>query len=166
MQETYWRQFIDIKIAEEYFFLYIHHSNLRVFALNAICLTASCYGVVVWFTNYFPPLLSGIIVLIAQIVSILQPLYPYSDRLYASELIYREYKHQALIAEQTLNHFLFGRLDETEFSAKFDQIQLNIGVIEEKFCGPKTFAQNKRLHKVAQQHVEQYIDVHFNSRGV
>lgn len=166
MQEAYWRQFIDIKIAEEYFFLYIHHSNLRVFALNAICLTVSCSGVVAWLTNYLHPLLSSIIVLIAQIVSILQPLYPYSDRLYASELIYREYKHQALIAEQTLNHYLFGQLDETELSAKLDQLQLSIDGIEEKFCGPKTFTQNKRLHKVAQQHVAQYIDVHFNSRGV
>lgn len=165
MQESYWRQFIDIKIAEEYFFLYIHHSRHRVVALNAICLAASCSGVVAWFTSYLHPLLSGLIVLIAQIVSILQPLYPYSDRLYASELIYREYKHQALIAEQTLNHYLFGQLTETELFAKLDQLQLSATGIEEKFCGPKTFAQNKRLHKIAQKHVEQYISVHFALGG-
>lgn len=165
MPEKYWRQLIDLKIAEEYFFLYIHHSRRRVVALNAICLAVSCSGVVAWFTNYFSPLLSSSIVLLAQIVSILQPLYPYSDRLYASELIYEEYKHQALIAEQTFNHFLFGQLDETGLSVELDQLQLNTCGIEERFCGPKTFAQNKRLHNVAQQHVEQYIDVHFNSRG-
>lgn len=166
MKDAYWRQFIDIKIAEEYFFLYIHHSRRRVFALNALCLAVSCSGVFAWFANYLHPLLSSLIVLIAQIVSILQPLYPYSDRLYASDLIYREYKHQALLAEQTINHFLFGQLDEAEFSAKLDQLQLDIDGIVDKFCNPKTFPQNKRLHQVAQQHVTQYIDVHFNSRSV
>ena len=164
-EESFWRCFIDAKIAEEYFFLYVHHSNRRVFAVNALCLLVSCTGVAAWLTDFAHPFLSGIVLLAAQAVSILQPLYPYNDRLHASEFIYQEYREHNLFAEQTLNHYYLGALDEAALSAKLDQFQLDTSRIEKKYCGPKTFAQNKRLHKIAEQHTAQYMDVHFNSRG-
>lgn len=162
MEEAYWRKFIDLKIAEEYFFLYGIHSRNRLIAINVFCLAVSCTGIVAWF-NDLNPMLSSFIVLAAQLVSIFQTFYPYSERLYASKLIYNEYKQCALAAEQTFNRYLYGDLKGEELLPALKRLVNNTKDIEDKFCSPDTFSRNKRLHSIAQKNVENYLKIHFNT---
>lgn len=162
MEEAYWRKFIDIKIAEEYFFLYGLHSRNCLIAINVFCFAVSCTGIAAWF-NHLNPTLSSIIVLIAQLVSILQTFYPYSERLYAAKLIHNEYKQQALIAEQTFNRYLYGGLKGEDLLSALKRLMNNTANIEDKFCSPDTFSRNKRLHSIAEQNVEKYLKIHFNT---
>lgn len=161
MEEAYWRKFIDIKIAEEYFFLYGLHSRNWLIAINVFCLAVSCTGIAAWFNN-LNPAFSSIIVLVAQLVSIFQTFYPYGERLYAAKLIYNEYKQQALTAEQTFNSYLYGNLKGEELLPALERLMNDTATIEDKFCSPDTFSRNKRLHSIAQRNVEKYLKVHFN----
>lgn len=162
MDEAYWRKFVDIKIAEEYFFLYGLHSRNRLIAVNVFCLAVSCTGVAAWLNNWNPAL-SSAFVLAAQLVSIFQTFYPYCERLYASKLIYSEYKQQALVAEQTLNRYLYGNLEEAKLHPALERLMANTTSIEDRFCNPDTFRRNKRLHRIAEKNVEKYLKIHFNT---
>lgn len=164
MEEAYWRKFIDIKISEEYFFLYGLHSRNRIIAINVFCLAVSCTGIAAWFNN-LNPAMSSIIVLAAQLVSIFQTFYPYGERRYASKLIYNEYKQQALMAEQTLNNYLYGDLKGEELLPALEHLMDSTANIEDKFCDPDTFSRNMRLHRIAEQNTEKYLRIHFNTEG-
>ena len=164
MVEAYWRQFIDTKIAEEYFFLYGHHSRNRIIAINVFCLAVSCTGIVAGLNN-LNPFFSSFIVLSAQFASIFQAFYPYGERLYASKLIYNEYKQQALVAEQTFNNYLYGDMEQSKLGPALKQLMNNTSNIEAKYCSPDTFRRNKRLHSIAEKNVEKYLQIHFNSGG-
>ena len=84
---SYWTSFVDAKIAEEYYFLYIHHSRVFLWGINVICMATSFTGVVALITSYLPNLASSIIILVPQLISLFQPFYPFGDRLYAAKLI-------------------------------------------------------------------------------
>lgn len=81
---SYWTSFVDAKIAEEYYFLYIHHSRVFLWGINVICMATSFTGVVALITSYLPNLASSIIILVPQLISLFQPFYPFGDRLYAA----------------------------------------------------------------------------------
>lgn len=165
MDEAYWRQLVDIKIAEQYFLLYAHRSGCQVWAINALCLIMSGTGIVGWFTENISPLPSSLIILAAQIICILQPIYPFSDRLFAANCICKEYAQQALIAEQKMNHILYGTYDTDELLIMLEELQNSISVIEDKFASPSLFPQSTRLHKKAQKNAAKYLEAHFHTGG-
>lgn len=160
--ESYWRNFVDIKIAEQYFTLYAKHSKHRLMIIDALCMIFSLTGVISLINSYCSPFLSTVIILGSQIISVLQPLYPYSQRLYASQCIYREYAALALTAEQTVNGYLYGDVKEDELLPALKKAQRESLDIETKFCSVDLFSQKKRLHKASEKAVMQYLTVHFN----
>lgn len=160
--EAYWRKFIDIKIAEQYFSLYANHSQRRLWFINGLCMVVSFTGVASWISSYLTPFWSAFIVLVSQIVSVLQPLYPYSQRLYAAQCIHREYANLALTAEQTLNGYLYGEIKEKELLSKLEHVQTESHDIESRFCSVNLFPPKKRLHKKSEHKTMQYLTVHFN----
>ena len=162
MHEAYWREFVDIKIAEQYFLLYIHNSRRWQFAINAFCLVVSFTGVVTWIGDWLSPAISGIIILVSQVVSILQPLYPHSDRLFAGKCVFSELKSLALSAEQTWNQYLCGSLDEAAIASKLKKLQLDLAAVEDKFVTPELFPPKMRLHKKAEKTVEQFLRTHYD----
>lgn len=161
MYKVLWEKFVDLKIAEEYFLLYMHHSSLAVTIINAICLLMSCSGIAVWISDNLSPLPSSLIILSAQVICILQPLYPFSKRLYAARCIYNEYSSQSLKAEQMINQYLFGSLKENKLSAFVNQLQIDVSEIEGKFSSPDLFPRKMRLHKKAQKSASLYFESHF-----
>ncbi len=165
MNEVLWRLFIDAKIAEYYYLEYARHSSLYVFLLNALCLIASFSGIGAWFTNNLPPLQSSLLILAAQILCALQPLYPFSKRLYAANCIYGAYGDAALKAEQLFNRLLYGSLDMKMLPDQVEALQLEIASIEGKFSSASDFPQNMRFHKKAESSTTQYLNTHFNMGG-
>lgn len=160
--EVYWRNFVDIKIAEQYFSLYASHSKYHILVIDAICMIFSLTGIISLVNNYCPTVVSSLIILSSQIVSVLQPLYPYSQRLYAAQCIYREYSNLALITEQTVNGYLYGNIEESDLLPALERAQSESNDIENKFCSVDLFPKNIRLHKAAEKSVMQYLNVHFD----
>lgn len=160
--EAYWREFVDIKIAEQYFSLYANHSKHRIWVIDALCLISSLTGVITLANNYLSKVCSSVIILAPQIVSVLQPLYPYNQRLYAAQYIYQEYATLALTAEQTINGYLYGNIKDNDLLPALTQAQLESNNIESKFCSVDLFPKKKRLHKAAEKAVTQYLTIHFN----
>lgn len=160
--DSYWRKFVDIKIAEQYFSLYANHSQKRLWFINALCMIFSFTGVISWATSFLPPSWSVFIVLGSQVVSVLQPLYPYGQRLYAAQCIHREYASLSLSTEQTLNGYIYGEIDDTRLLFALENAQKESHDIEGKFCSVNLFPQKKILHKQAENIVLQYLNVHFN----
>lgn len=165
MLDRYWYIFLDIKIAEEYYFQYIHHSKHRIFALNSLAILIACSGVVAWITEYLSPLSASIVLLVAQIISVLQPLYPYGDRAYAATCIYNQIRRLALTAEQTINRVHFGSMDESDLPAAMESLQTSYSSIEENLASPGLFPRKKRLHKSAETSALQYLRSHFDLGG-
>lgn len=165
MNEVLWRLFIDAKIAEYYFLAYARRSNFYLFLLNAICLIASFSGIGAWLTNNLPPLQSSLIVLASQILCALQPLYPFSKRLYAADCIYNAYGDASLRAEQLLNRVLYGPLDPQEVPTQVEALQVEISSIEGKFSSASDFPQNMGFHKKAERAAMQYLNTHFSTGG-
>ena len=161
--ESYWRAFVDIKIAEQYFSLYASHSQHRLWIINALCMIFSFTGIVSWATSYLPPTLSALIILGSQIVSVLQPLYPYSQRLYAAQCIYKEYSNLALLTEQKINGHLYGTVKDDDLLPALESAQRESNDIENRYCSVDLFPQKRMLHKTAQKRVTQYLAIHFGS---
>ncbi|MBD5151191.1 MAG: hypothetical protein HDT16_01550 [Oscillibacter sp.] len=166
MLEGYWQTFVDIKIAEEYYFQYVHHSRHRVGAINVLSLLVTFSGIVTWVNAYLPPLCASIIILFAQILSALQPIYPFGDRLYASQRIYEQMRKLSLTAEQTINQVQFGRMDESDLPASLKELQIAFASIEEDLASPDLFPRNNRLHQKAEDTALQYLKSHFNFGGL
>lgn len=158
---AYWQNFVNLKVAQEYYFLYVHHSRQRSNLINGFCMVMSFTGVVTLVNNYLPTLAASLIVLIAQIISILQPLYPFGNRLYASNRIYKGISGLTVKAERTINEYLHGDCTEEMLSSSLTELQAEFPRIEEGFADPELFPHNRRLHKKAEQNVTTYIQSHF-----
>ena len=159
--ELYWSKFVDLKIATYYYAQYIHHSNHRVIAINATCMIVSFTSVIAFVSSLLPPLWSGLILLASQVVSVLQPLYPYSNRLYASKCIYLELSSLERTAEAALNSYLCGAELENSLNTVWEQLR-DFSTIEEKFASPDLFPAKLRLHHKAERETQKYIDIHYN----
>lgn len=160
--EPYWRKFIDVKVAEEYYFLYSHLCRRTVWSINAICLVLAGTGVAAWLTERLHPLAAGLLILTVQAVGLLQPLFPFQDRLYASRYLYREYMNLSSEAEKVVTRVILGQLEEKSLPENLDRIVSNMEDIEDKFSTSDLFPRNKRLHRRAQKSVLQYVNVHFD----
>ena len=159
---AYWQNFVDLKVAQEYYFLYVHHSKRRSDLINGFCMVMSLTGVVTLVNNYLPELAASLIVLIAQVISILQPLYPFGNRLYASSRIYKGISELTVKAECTINEYLYGsHCTEETLSSSLNELQTEFPSIEKRFADSELFPRNKRLHKKAEQNAMTYIQSHF-----
>ena len=165
MLEQFWRVYVDVKIAEEYYLLYTYDSKRFMTFINAGCMIVSFTGVIAWANEHLAPLLSGVLILAAQIISVLQPFYPFSERLYAARCIHNDLKDISLSAEQTLNQVLYGPMGENQLPSITEKIQTSLSDIERRYALPDLFPRNPGLHRKAEQNAAQYLKTHFNLEG-
>lgn len=158
---AYWKCFVDIKVAEEYYFLYVHHSKRRSDLINGFCVVMSLTGVVTLVCDYLPTLVASLIILIAQIISVLQPLYPFGNRLYASSRIYKEISSLSANAERTIFQYRYGNFTDEMLPPALTELQNEFSTLEKRFADPELFPRKKRLHKKAEQNVMTYTQSHF-----
>lgn len=161
MYKTYWREFVDALVAEQYYLLYIHHSKRRLMVINAICLIMSFTGVATWVSNIFDPRISSLIILVSQIISVLQPLYPYADRVHAANCILDELRPLTLEAEQIIQGYLFDLKKECDLFDELVSFQNRFSSIQPKFASSDLFPPKKGLHKRAEKATTQYLRIHF-----
>lgn len=162
MPELCWRIFVDIKVSEYYYFSYVQHSRHCLLVVNIVGLIISCSGIFTWINEYFNAFISSLVILVGQLVSVLQPFYPYSERLYAARHIHLALSKISLDAEQTLNSLIYGKTNEDDAFSRLQQLQKDAATVDEKFASSDTFPHKKHLHKSAEHNAQQYVNVHFN----
>ena len=97
--------------------------------------------------EYLPTSFASVIILLAQIISALQPIYPFGDRLYASKCIYEQLRQLALTVEQTFNNVQYGSMNEEDLPAALAELQRTFASIESNIAAPDLFPRKKRLHQ-------------------
>lgn len=161
MFESYWRIYTDILVKETYYSLYAQKTAKQVFAINAICLAFTVSGVVGFLGEVLPAICASAIVVASQIVSAIQVLLPYSDRLYAARQINSELQELSLHAGITVKRYLFDRMTEDELFDDMVWLTTKLNQAENKFAPADLFPWSMRLHEKAQKDALQFIDVHY-----
>lgn len=161
MFNAFWRFFVDLKVAEEYYLLHVQRAKRCERWINIFALTGSVAGILSFFSTWFHPATSAVIVLISQFASVIQPFYPFGDRVYAGTCIYKNVFELSLEAEQLINQCLYGNLDESTLFTSLGPMQDDFAKIEQGFASPDLFPRKSRLHKKAQENAAAYINSHF-----
>ena len=162
--ECFWRVYLDILIAEKYYFLYAQESSYLLFLINLVCL-ASSLAAVSSFVNEnatrSPIPLAGII-LFSQIISAIQVLFPYTERFHAARNLNIELSALSLRGKLITDRYRFGKIDDDKLFVEMEKIQQEFQAVENRYAPSDIFPAKKRLHKIAEKDVEQYTKVHFN----
>lgn len=154
--ENYWRLFFDIKVAVYYYQLYAVKAQNWRRAVSVLCTVSSLACVVSWYQSGLCPLLWGSLIFASQLVSVLQPLFPYDAQLHSATCIYAGLKRLARDAENTWFSF-----DEETCPDKIleaiKRLSSDFGEIEAQFSSADTFPPNSRLHQKAEAFAMTYF---------
>lgn len=163
MLEYYWKKFVDIKVAQEYYLAYSVRSGRIEWGLNALCLVATCSGIAAIFSDI--PVFGIAVALAAQIVCALQPILPFGKRKETAGYVYREYTGLVSQAEHTLYRVIGGEQPEDSLLVELDSIGDSMETIEDKYSTSTLFPRNYHLHRRAEKSALQYINIHFETEG-
>lgn len=163
MLEFYWKKFVDIKVAQEYYLAYSVRSGRIEWGLNALCLLATCSGLAAILAD--APILGVVVAVSAQCVSALQPILPFGKRKEAAGYVYKEYTGLVAQAEHTLYRVIGGEQSEDSLMEELDGVGDGMESIEDKYSTSSLFPRNNRLHRRAEKAALQYINVHFETEG-
>lgn len=163
VRDLYWRTLGEMKYAELYFQLYAVRSNRIRKAISAVCLLSSLACVAAWAESDGSGVLWAALIAAAQLISALQPLFPYEERVTAAGYIYKDLSILVIEVESDWLFIANGislHNDDNQDEriairiSDFRQRQLEI---ENKYAGVGTFPFNERLSKKARRIVEGYL---------
>lgn len=159
MRDNLWKLLVDIKIAEYYFLFYSQRASKKRTIVSGLCALASASFVYTWYQTGILPLLWSILICLAQVVSILQPYFPYEKQLTAARYLHVDLSVLSFEIENIW--YCSSKLNEDEmynYFVKFREAQMKI---ENRFSTPDTFSLNKRIHSKAEQNAKIYLQNHF-----
>lgn len=156
MAQKYWDMFFDFKVSEYYYQLYSVHAHRQRNLLSALTTVGSAAFVLTWYQTGILPLLWGSLILIAQVLTALQPLLPFEKRMTAACYICSDLVHLNLEVEMEWYRFKIDS-SEDEYREKIDRYRKEYDRIEERFSDPYTFPKHKRLFKEAQESAQIYF---------
>ncbi len=156
MFQSFWDMFYDFKVAQEYYRLYsLHTANMRRF-ISAVCLLASSAFLVSWVQSSEKQLLWAILIFISQVIVVLQPVFPYSERNQAACYIYEDLTDLLREIEATWRTFS-QETEESEFLEYIDEYQARYDAIEKRFAKSDLFPSRPHLHKKAEKEANNYF---------
>lgn len=156
MRDELWQTLKELKVAEYYHLHYAQHAKRCRQIVSAVCMFASAGCVVSWYYESGKSLWIGAFLLAAQIVALMQPLFPYEMQRQASCYIYAEVSY--LNIEVSSAWRKVDSFTEEEIDAKIEQFQKSYHRMEEKYSNAETLAQNKRVFKKAERDTRIYLE--------
>lgn len=156
MREKYWNMLFQFKLSENYFFRYYTSSLRKKNFISGICLLASASFVTTWAVSGVLPLLWAALIVIAQLLSVLQPLLPFDQRVINAEYLFKEISKLTIEAETTWLAFDNETTDKTylkhyaEYTGRYLNIELDYSA--------HIFPPNNRIHKSAETWANAYLD--------
>lgn len=161
--EQFWEMLVDFKIAEYYYQAYALYASRRKMCLSIVYALSSVGFVVGWFYTGSCHLLWGALIVLAQVLSVLQPFMPYDKQLRAACYIHQDIvplNNRIGLTWLSIND----NTSEKRISNWVQEFQDEHQRIETRFATPNTFPQNRRLHKKAEENTLIYLE-RYNSHG-
>lgn len=165
MYEKFYQLFFEIKLAEEYYLLYVQRSKFWERTINIVACAGSTFGILSFVNDWLPPFVSSLIVLFAQIASVIQPFYPFGDRVYAGHCIYYDLSELTLECEQIINQHIHVGFRNNTLLMIYGCVQDTFLSIEKKYATSDLFPRKDAIHKKAENNAKTYVDVHFSEGG-
>ena len=156
LPQKYWNMFFEFKVAEYYYQLYSLHAKKQRDFLSGLTTIGSAAFILSWYQTEVFPLLWGSLILVAQILTALQPYLPFEKRLTAACYICSDLIHLNLEIELEWDNFSNDSSDE-EYKDKTTYFRTEYARIEERFADSETFPKNKRIFKEAQKDDQIYF---------
>lgn len=164
MSDKFWYMIVDFKIAERYYYYYICDSKRWNNIVTGICLLTSAASIATWYIWKQVPALWAILIAGAQIVSVLKPLFPFSERLSAGRYIYQDVKKLVIEAES-----MWGSdgsdITDNKFRQYLSSFEKRYSDTEDRFSTPDLFPKKKALHDKAQQDAIKYFESRYHTKA-
>lgn len=161
MSNKFWSMLVDFKVAERYYWYYTNDSRKWDDLISGICLLTSATSISTWYIWNKFPVLWAILIALAQIVSVLKPLFPFYSRRIAARYIYQDISALCIEAE-----YIWGTVDSNanetlerhllEFTKRYADI-------ENRFSTPDLFPAKPKLHAKAQKDATTYFTVRYQT---
>lgn len=156
MYQSFWNKFYDFKLASYYYQLYALHARRGRSIVSALCMLASSALLAQMTQSASFRLGWVVIVFLCQLVSVLQPIFPFEKQYYAACNIYQDVNqlcdkmeaYWRTVSDNTTDKELNQEI--ISFSEQYDKI-------ETRFATADLFPQKKRLF----QHARDDADLYF-----
>lgn len=156
MPLKFWYMLVDFKVASYYYQFYSVLAARQKRAVSAICLIASSSCVVTWCSSGKYGLLWATLIVIAQLIAVIQPVFPYEKRYHAACYIYEDVNRLCTEAESRFFSFTTATSDD-EISCLIQSFRNAYDQIENRFASADTFPEKHRLHRRAEKNADIYF---------
>ncbi|MBQ7524741.1 MAG: hypothetical protein IJT08_03995 [Alphaproteobacteria bacterium] len=156
MYQSFWNTFYDLKLASYYFQFYALKARRLKATVSAICILASsAFLLQMAQSSSFQPVWV-VVVFVCQLVSVLQPIFPYEKQYHAACYIYEDVNQLCAEIEAYWRTISIDTSDEdlnkqiVWFSGKYD-------TIEDRFATADMFPQRKKIYEKAKKNTDIYF---------
>lgn len=156
MAQQFWQNLVDVTIATFYYQYYAVHASRCRFWVSACCLISSSTFAFSWVYSQEHHMLFSILIFISQLISILQPLFPYSKQIHAAQYIFEDITQLRLDIEMKWMT-IDTKTSEEELASSLNSFRRQYDQIENRFASAKTFPHKPHLHKKAQNDAKNYL---------
>ena len=156
MKREFWNMFFDLKVADYYYLNYCRLASRRRRRLSAILTVASMSFVGSWYFSQAMPWLWAILTVFCQIISVLQPFFPYEEQLHAADNICQDLDILLIDVEA---EWLKLRYQDTpdDLDCRISQYRSKFNAIENRFSKKDTFPADHKLHRIAEENAFIYF---------
>lgn len=162
MLERFWNQMLDYKYEAYCYYHYSQRDKLYQNILSGLCIVASLGSVSTWLLWQQFPVVWALIVAFAQIISALQPLFPFSMRLTASKYILQDLEAMLIDMERDFGYCGKG-ISDSEFSELIAKYKKLHAATLLRFCSEIEFPRKAKLSMKAEADLTQYCKIHYKT---
>lgn len=156
--KEYWDMFNFMKYSEHYYQLYALRCKTISRIISAVCLLASSAFLATLCVSGRFRALWGVLALACQLISLLQPVFPYGKRLIAANYINQGIRTLLLDVERSWTEIrYYGKTDE-EIVPLLAEYRNRYNAVESAYADADTFPYRKRIQDRAQALSDLYFE--------
>jgi len=164
MKEQFFSLYVDAKIAERYFCLYIDKSVKYDNIVSSILLLTSAATICSWAVWKIIPIFGAVIMASAQVLGALRPQFKYSARVSVAKFLIPEMEFLLDDFANTWDKIgITESISETEIWNLLCEYRKRFTEIKEKYASSELFPENKEIHDKAQNDAATYFSVKYNA---
>ena len=156
MYQSFWNKFYDTKLASYYYQFYALRARRGRTIVSALCLLASSVFLYQMTQSASFHMVWVIIVFICQLISIIQPLFPFEKQYHSACYIYQDV-NQLCDSIEAYWRTVSDSTTDDELNQEIISISDQYDRIESRFATADLFPQRKRLFRRAKENTDQYF---------
>lgn len=156
MIENYWKIFYDLDVAVYYYQYYSIKASRQKRRISCICALASSAFAVSWLKFPTWHFFWAALVFISQLISVLQPFFPYEKQYHAACYIHQDLSQLFSEAEHIWRS-IPENIDRHKIEDYTYSLKKKWDEIETRFASSDTFPPDNKLHNRAEESAETYF---------